>query len=52
MASLANRLRNLASSPQGRKVMARAQTELAKPQNQAKLRKAIAKLSGRGAKKY
>jgi hypothetical protein len=47
MASLSNRLKALARSPQGQKLVARAERELAKPENQARLRKLTNRLRSR-----
>ncbi|WP_170323618.1 hypothetical protein [Cryptosporangium phraense] len=47
MASIMNRLRAFARSPQGQRLAARAQQELSKPSNQQKLRKLSSRLKGR-----
>lgn len=47
MASLADRLKAFSRTPQGQKVVARAQRELAKPANQQRLRQLSERLRGR-----
>jgi hypothetical protein len=52
MASIVNRLKAFATSPQGKKVIAKAQSELSKPQNQQKLRKLTEKLKSTGKRPH
>jgi hypothetical protein len=52
MASLANRIKALARSPQGKRVIARAERELSKPANQEKLRRLSERLRSRGGRRY
>ena len=47
MASLSQRLRAFLASPQGKRVVEQGQRELAKPENQRKLRQLLAKLQNR-----
>ncbi|HEU5110152.1 MAG TPA: hypothetical protein VFT95_16550 [Micromonosporaceae bacterium] len=44
MASIVQRIVNLLNSPKGRQAVERGQRELAKPENQAKLRRLAGKL--------
>jgi hypothetical protein len=48
MASIVNRLKALARSPKGQRVIAQAQRELSKPGNQQKLRKFTDRFKGGG----
>lgn len=48
MATLADRLKALARTPRGQRVIAQAQRELAKPANQQRLRKLSERLRARG----
>ncbi|MBL7261529.1 hypothetical protein [Paractinoplanes lichenicola] len=47
MPSLSQRLRAFLSSPQGRRMIEQGQRQLAKPENQRKLRSLLTKLQGR-----
>ena len=47
MASLSQRLRAFLVSPQGRRLVEQGQRQLAKPENQRKLRQLLAKLQNR-----
>ena len=47
MASLSQRLRDFLASPQGRRLAEQGQRQLAKPENQRKLRQLLAKLQNR-----
>jgi hypothetical protein len=47
MASLAQRLRALLASPQGRRLVEQGRRQLAKPENQRRLRQLLAKLQKR-----
>jgi len=47
MATLAQRLQRFLRSPQGQRVIDQGRRQLAKPENQARLRRALARLQGR-----
>jgi len=47
MATVVQRLQKFLRSPQGRKVVEKGKEELAKPENQARARKAFDRLRGR-----
>jgi hypothetical protein len=47
MPTLVQRLRTFLTSPQGRRLIAQGQRQLAKPENQQRLRKALTRLQGR-----
>jgi hypothetical protein len=47
MASLSQRIRAFLASPKGRRFIEQGQRQLAKPQNQQKLRGLLSKLRGR-----
>jgi hypothetical protein len=47
MASLAQRLRAFLASPKGQQLVQQGQRQLAKPQNQQRLRSLLGKLRGR-----
>lgn len=47
MATLGQRIRTFLASPQGKRIISQGQQQLAKPQNQAKLRSILARLRGR-----
>jgi hypothetical protein len=47
MATLQQRLRAFLNSPQGKRVIAQGQRELAKPENQRRLRQLIARFRSR-----
>jgi hypothetical protein len=47
MASLSQRIRAFLGSPQGKRVIAQGQRQLAKPENQQKLRRLLGKFQGR-----
>jgi hypothetical protein len=47
MATLQQRLRAFLNSPQGKQLIAEGQRQLAKPENQRRLRRLIAKLQSR-----
>ena len=47
MATLMQRLQMFLRSPQGQKIVQQGQRQLAKPENQAKLRRLAAKFQGR-----
>jgi hypothetical protein len=47
MATLAQKLRAFLSGPQGRRMISEGQRQLAKPENQRKLRQLLDKLRGR-----
>ena len=47
MPTLTQRLRTFLTSPQGKRLIAQGQRQLAKPENQQRLRKALTKLQGR-----
>jgi predicted house-cleaning NTP pyrophosphatase (Maf/HAM1 superfamily) len=47
MASLMQRLQQFLRSPQGQRVIQQGQRQLAKPENQAKARRLLAKFQGR-----
>ncbi|SHM43385.1 hypothetical protein [Cryptosporangium aurantiacum] len=49
MASIINKLKSFARTPQGQKLMNQAQRELSKPGNQQKLRKLTDRLRGGGS---
>ncbi|MBM2617016.1 hypothetical protein JIG36_15765 [Actinoplanes sp. LDG1-06] len=47
MPTLSQRLRTFLSSPQGRRLIQQGQRQLAKPENQRKLRSLLTRLQGR-----
>ena len=47
MPTLAQRLRTFLTSPQGQRLIAQGRRQLAKPENQQRLRQALTKLRGR-----
>jgi hypothetical protein len=47
MATLMQRLQRFLRSPQGQKIVQQGQRQLAKPENQARLRRLATKLQGR-----
>lgn len=47
MASLSQRIRAFLGSPQGKRVISQGQRQLAKPENQQKLRRLLGKFQGR-----
>jgi hypothetical protein len=47
MPTLTQRLRTFLTSPQGQRLIAQGQRQLAKPENQQRLRKALTRLQGR-----
>jgi hypothetical protein len=47
MPTLTQRLRTFLTSPRGQRLIAQGQRQLAKPENQQRLRKALTKLQGR-----
>jgi hypothetical protein len=47
MPTLTQRLRTFLTSPKGQRLIAQGQRQLAKPENQQRLRKALTKLQGR-----
>jgi hypothetical protein len=47
MTSLSQRLRNFLGSPQGRRLVAEGKRQMAKPENQHRLRQLLARLRGR-----
>jgi len=47
MATLAQRLQRFLRTPQGQRVIDQGRRQLAKPENQARLRRALARLQGR-----
>jgi hypothetical protein len=47
MATLMQRLQKFLHSPQGQRIVQQGQRQLAKPENQARLRKLVAKFQGR-----
>jgi hypothetical protein len=47
MATIAQRLQKFLRGPQGQRLVQQGQRQLAKPENQARLRKALARLQGR-----
>jgi hypothetical protein len=47
MATIVQRLQKFLRGPQGQRLVQQGQRQLAKPENQARLRKALARLPGR-----
>ncbi len=47
MPTMSQRIRAFLSGPQGRKLIQQGQRQLAKPENQARLKQMLAKLQGR-----
>jgi len=47
MATISQRLQQFLRSPQGQRLVQQGQRQLAKPENQARLRKALSRLQGR-----
>jgi hypothetical protein len=47
MASLSQRIRAFLGSPQGKRMISKGQQQLAKPENQQKVKRLLGKLQGR-----